>query len=71
MRRIVRVAIAFAISGGVIAALAFQVDWRRAVHALAAAKLGWIAVAIAWSMAIVWARGVRWTVLQPGPGLGI
>ena len=67
----VRIAAAFAISGGVIAALAAQVDWRRALEALRMADLGWMALAIAWSCAIVWARGVRWTALQPAPGLGV
>lgn len=69
--RVVRVALAVAISGGVIAALALQVDWGEAIHALRAARLGWIAVALAWSLVIVWGRGVRWTALQSGPGVGV
>jgi uncharacterized protein (TIRG00374 family) len=69
--RAVRIALAVLISGGVVAVLALQVDWGEAAHALAAARPGWIAAAIAWSMIIVWARGARWTALQPGPGFGV
>jgi len=68
---VLRVALAVLISGGAVAFLAAQLDWRRALEALRAADIGWIAVAIAWSLAIQWGRGVRWTWLQPEPGLGI
>lgn len=71
MARVLRIAAAFCISGGVVAALAAQLDWRRAIEALRLAELGWIAVAMAWSLAIVWARGMRWTALQPEPGFGV
>jgi len=71
LTRALRIALAFAISGGAVALLAGQVDWPRAYGAMRAANLTWIAVAIAWSLVIVWGRGARWAFLQPGPGLGI
>ncbi|HKE14880.1 MAG TPA: lysylphosphatidylglycerol synthase transmembrane domain-containing protein [Kofleriaceae bacterium] len=71
LARAARVLAAFVISGGAVSLLAAQVDWQRALDALASARFGWIAVSVAWSLAIVWGRGLRWSAFQPEPGLGI
>jgi uncharacterized membrane protein YbhN (UPF0104 family) len=70
-RRALRIGAAIALSSGAIALLVAALDWRRAGAALAAADPRWIAVALAWSLAIVALRGWRWIAIQPEAGLAI
>jgi uncharacterized protein (TIRG00374 family) len=69
--RATRIALAAVVSCGAVAILAAQVDWGGAFDGLRGARVGWIAVALCWSVVIVWGRGIRWTALQPEPGLGV
>lgn len=69
-RLFLRASVAVAISLATLAVLLGQLDLDHASAAVAAAEPGWLAAAIGWSAVIVWARGRRWTLLDPGPGLG-
>lgn len=70
-RRAVQIAAAALVSAAVLALLIGQLDWERSWRAVRAARGGWLAAAIAWSAAIVVARGLRWRLIHPEVPLAI
>lgn len=71
MRRAVQLAAAALVSAAVLALLLGQLDWDRSWRAVREASGGWLLVAIAWSAAIVAARGLRWRLIHPEVPLAV
>lgn len=70
-RAALRVGLAVLVSAAVITVLLSQLDWSRSWAAIRAARLEWIGAAVGWSCLIVLARGLRWNLVLPGPGVAL